>query len=56
MLPAPCAALVVAFLGIEILPIFIYDRRAVGRTKFTAPIAVPGVAAPGAVLFMLAAL
>ena len=47
MLPAPCAALVFDFLAIAIPPIFVYDGRAVGRTKFTALITVPGVGSTG---------
>ena len=51
MLPAPCAALVFDFLGIEIPPIFVYDGRAVGVQSLLPPIAVPGVTAPGAVFY-----
>ena len=51
-MPEPWAPLVV-FLAIEIPPVFVYDGRAVGRTKFTALIAVLGVPAPGAVFLFL---
>ena len=50
-MPLPWAALVLLFLGIDFPPLCVIKWRSSRPFKFTAPIAAPGVPAPGAVYY-----